>query len=132
MGMPLPAGKVKLYQRDQSGSVQMLGEDQINHTPRNERVSLVVGRSFDVVASRKRTNFTRLAPNWVRQTFEIEVRNRKETAETVNVIERNWGDWKVTEKSQEFTKLDSNTIQFAVTLKPNEVKTVRYTVETKW
>jgi hypothetical protein len=132
LGMPLPKGKVKVYQRDQSGSVQLLGEDEIGHTPRDERVSLVVGKSFDVVSTRKRTNFTRISDRSVRESFEIEVRNRKETAETVYVIERHYSDWSITEKSQPFEKLDSNTAQFVVELKPGQVKKVVYTVETKW
>ena len=132
LGMALPKGKVKVYQRDQSGSVQLLGEDQINHTPKNEKISLVVGKSFDVVSTRKRTNFSRISDRLVRESFEIEIRNRKETSETVYVLERHYGDWKITDKSQDFTKLDSNTAQFIVDLKPNEVKKVVYTVETKW
>ncbi len=132
LGMALPAGKIRVYQRDKSGSVQLLGEDQITHTPRNEKVSLVVGKSFDVVSTRKRMNFTRLSERSVRETFEIEVRNRKETDETVFVLERHWGEWKVTAKNFEFTKLDSNTMQFELALKPNEVKKIQYTVDTKW
>jgi hypothetical protein len=132
LGMPLPQGKMKVYQRDNSGSVQLLGEDQINHTPRNEKLSLVIGRSFDVVSSRKRTNFTRINDRSVRESFEIEIRNRKETDEQVYVLERHYGDWSIREKSQDFTKLDSETAQFIVDLKPNEVKKVSYTVETRW
>ncbi len=132
LGMPLPKGNVKVYQRDASGSVQLLGENSIDHTPRNEKLSLVVGRSFDVVSSRKRTNFSRISDRSVSETFEIEVRNRKETSESVHVLERHWGDWRVTKKNQDFEKLDSNTADFVVTLKPNEVKTVSYTVETRW
>ncbi|MFZ4508428.1 MAG: DUF4139 domain-containing protein [Fimbriimonas sp.] len=132
LGMPLPKGKFKVYQRDESGSVQLLGEDNIDHTPRNEKLSIVVGRSFDVVANRKRTNFERLSERSVRQTFEIEVRNRKATPETIHILERHWGDWRVTAKSQEFIKLDSNTMQFVVTPKANQVLKVTYSVETKW
>ena len=132
LGMPMPKGNVKVYQRDQSGSVQMLGEDQIDHTPKDEKISLVVGRSFDVVAERKRTNFQRLGPNSVRESFEIEVRNRKDTPETVLVWERHWGDWKVTEKNMDFKKLDANSFQFTVALKAGESRKVVYTIETKW
>ena len=132
LGMPLPKGKLKVYQRDKSGSVQLLGEDQINHTPRNERLSIVVGRSFDVVTSRKRMSFKRLGPSSFLETFRIEVRNRKEVPKTVTVLERHYGDWRITQKSQPFTKLDSNTAQFLVELKPNEVRTVEYSVQTKW
>lgn len=132
LGMPLPEGTVKVYQRDRSGSVQMLGEDRIQHTPRNERIRLAIGRSFDVVAERKRTMFQRLAPNITRETFQIEVRNRKEVAETVHVIERAWGDWQVSRNNMDFERLDANAFQFVVTLGPNETKVVEYTIETRF
>jgi hypothetical protein len=92
----------------------------------------VVGRSFDVVTSRRRTDFKRISDRAVSESFEIEVRNRKEVDETVHVYERHWGDWRVTAKSQEFVKLDANTMDFVVNLKPNEVRKVTYTVETRW
>ncbi len=132
LGMPLPKGKMRIYQRDKSGSVQLLGEDQIDHTPRNEKVSLVVGKTFDVVSTRKRTNFTRISDRSVSETFEVEVRNRKEEPTTVNVWERHYGDWKVRDNNLNFKKLDSDVMEFVLELKPNEVKTVRYTVETHW
>lgn len=132
LGMPLPQGKVKVYQRDKSGSVQMLGEDQIDHTPKDEKLTLAVGRSFDVVASRKRTNFRRISDRVVEETFEIEVRNRKETPETVYVMERKWGDWEVLSKTMAFDKLDSTTMQFTLKLKAGEVQKVTYTVRTTW
>lgn len=132
LGIPLPAGTVKVYQRDKSGSVQMLGEDRIDHTPKNEKISLVVGKSFDVRATRKRKNYRRINDRTFEQSFEIEVRNRKDTAETVHVLERMWGDWKITAKNADFEKLDANTAQWVVELKPNEVKTVTYTVVTTW
>ncbi|MFX7586089.1 hypothetical protein ABTK07_19305, partial [Acinetobacter baumannii] len=80
----------------------------------------------------KRTNFTRISGNQVQESFEIELRNRKETPETVDVLERHWGDWRVTEKSMDFTKEDANTMKFSVPLQPNEVRKVSYTVITKW
>lgn len=132
LGMPLPAGRFRIYQRDKSGSTQMLGEDRISHTPRNEKLSLVVGRAFDVVATRKRLNFQVISSNHYREQYEVEVRNRKEVPETVYVLERHWGDWNILEKSQTFEKLDANTIQFVMKLKPNEVAKVSYTVDTKW
>lgn len=132
LGMPLPKGRVRIYKRDDSGSVQMLGEDNINHTPKDEKLSLVVGRAFDVVGTRKRTNFVRLSPNQVQESFEIEVRNRKDAPETVNVLERHWGDWNVTDHNLPFTKEDASTMQFVLNLKANEVQKVTYTVTTRW
>lgn len=132
LGMPMPAGKVRLYSRDGSGSVQFVGEDQINHTPRDEKISLTVGRSFDVRADRKRTDFKRLTQNSVRESFEIEVRNRKKTDETVYLYERHWGDWKVTDKSDNFVKEDANTMVFELKLKAGEERKITYSVDTKW
>jgi hypothetical protein len=132
LGIPLPKGKFRIYQRDKEGSVQLLGEDQIDHTPRNEHVSLVVGRSFDIVATRKRTDYKKISDREFRETFAIEIRNRKETPDTVFVLERHWGDWHIVDKSQDFTKLDAQTIQFGVPLQPNQVRTVTYTVDTKF
>lgn len=132
MGIPLPKGKFKVYQNDSSGSSQMLGEDQIDHTPKNEKVSLTIGRAFDIRATRKRTNFTRLSANVFRETFEIEIRNRKDTPETVFDYERHWGDWNVDNSSMPYNKLDSNLFSYEVHLGPNETKKVTYTVTTSW
>ena len=132
LGMPLPAGRFRIYQRDQSGSVQLLGEDSIQHTPKNEKVSLFVGTAFDVVANRKRLSFKRVAAREVREEFEIVVRNRKATAETVELLERHFQDWSIEKTSESFTKEDANTMRYMLDLKPDESRTVTYTVFTKW
>ena len=132
LGMPLPKGTVKVYQRDSSGSVQMLGEDAIDHTPKDETVTLSIGRSFDIVASRKRTNFQRLGPTTTRETFEIDVRNRKDVSDTVHVYERHYGDWHVDKKSMDYTKLDAWTMDFLLNLNAGEEKVITYTVTTQW
>lgn len=132
LGMPLPKGKIKVYQRDKSGSVQMLGEDEIDHTPKDEKLSLVVGKSFDVVASRKRLNYKRINDRTFEQTFEIEIRNRKEVAETVFLLERHYGDWRVTQNSMNWEKMDAMTMQFEVKLQAGQTQKVTYTVRTQW
>jgi hypothetical protein len=132
LGIPLPQGTVKVYQRDKSGSVQMLGEDRIQHTPQGERISLVVGRSFDIVAERKRLNFRRLSDRSFEQTFEIQLRNRKEVADRVHIWERHYGDWSIPKSSMEWKKLEATVMEFVVDLKAGETKTITYTVVTKW
>lgn len=136
MGMPLPMGNFKVFQRDGSGSLQLLGEDRIEHTPKDEKISLFVGRAFDVIGERKRTAFEYIRRGTstigARESFEIELRNRKETSESVTVIERYWGDWKVTAASHPYERTSAETIQFLVKLKPNEVQKVTYTVENRW
>lgn len=133
LGMPLPAGTVKVFQRDSSGQLQMLGEDRIGHTPRDEEVTLDVGRAFDVVVERKRTAFTWLDNRrGARESFAIEIRNRKETPDQVTIWERFWGEWVISNASQSHTKLDAGTVQWVVDLKAGEVKTLTFTVETRW
>lgn len=136
LGMPLPKGTLKVFQRDSKGSVQMLGEDTIEHTPKDEKLSLVVGRAFDVVAERKRTKFewigSMASRRGMRETFEIELRNRKETAETVVVLERHWGQYRILDKTMDFKQLDSETLEFTADLKAGETRVIRYTVETTW
>lgn len=132
LGMPLPKGTIKVYQRDASGSVQMLGEDRIDHTPKDETVSIAIGHAFDVVASRKRLSFRRLSGTSVEETFEVEVRNRKDEADTIYLYERHFGDWRVREKSMDFKKLDANTMEFVLNLKAGETRKVTYTVVTNW
>jgi hypothetical protein len=132
LGMPIPKGILKVYQTDKSGSVQMLGEDNVDHTPRNESIKLKVGRAFDVVANRKRTDFKRLSDRSFRQTFEIEVRNRKQTEETITVLESAYGQWKVVSKNVEFTKLSNERLQFVVKVGADEAKKIVYSIETTW
>lgn len=132
LGMPLPKGRFRIYQRDASGSTQLLGESSIEHTPRDEKIVLNVGRSFDVVANRKRTNYERMGDRGARETFEIEVRNRKSEPTEVTLIERKWGEWKIVKTSQDWTKADANAAVYTVKLAAGEVKKVTYTVETRW
>ncbi len=132
LGMPMPQGKVKVYQSDKSGSMQMLGEDRIQHTPRNESLRLTLGRAFDVIATKKRTNYTKLGDRGARESYELEMRNRKEVEDTVTVYEAFYGQWKIVEKSQEFVKVNSERAAFVVKVGPDQVKKVTYTVETRW
>ncbi|RMG24533.1 MAG: hypothetical protein D6724_05920 [Armatimonadetes bacterium] len=132
LGMPLPKGKVRVYKRDASGQVQMVGEDLIDHTPREEKFSLYVGDAFDIAAERRRVSFRRIANNVVEETFEIKVRNRKKVAETVEIIEHGWGDWEILNETQKSEKVDSNTFKYTLTLQPDQEGVVRYTIRTTW
>lgn len=128
MGMPLPAGTVRVYKADRRGNVQFLGEDAIGHTPRNETVRLYVGDAFDVVGTRRDVSNRRINDRTREITVEIEIRNRKETPVEVDVVERVfWGEWEIREATHEHERLDARTAQFTVSLGPDETETVRYT-----
>ena len=133
LGMPMPAGKFRLYQRDTKGSLQFIGEDTIKHTPRDEKVSLSIGKAFDVKASHKRTAYVVTSKRSSKSMYEVEFRNRKEEAQTVYYTNHfQNAQWKVSENSDPFVKEDSNSIVFELKLKPGEVKMVTYQVEYKW
>ena len=128
MGMPLPAGKVRVYKQDRRGNLQFLGEDQIGHTPTGETLRLYVGDAFDVVGTRREVSNRRIDDRTREVTVEVEVRNRKETAAAVDVVERAfWGDWRLREQSHPGEKLDARTYLFPLTLPAGETVTVRYT-----
>ena len=131
MGMPLPAGTVRLYKADRDGQLQFLGEDNIGHTPRNEELRLYVGDAFDVVAERKIVSNERISDNVYEQTVEVEVRNRKETSTQVTVVEPVYGDWTMRNESHPHEKLDAYTIAFPLTIGAGETATVRYTVRVR-
>ncbi len=128
MGMPLPAGTVRLYKADRDGQLQFLGEDNIGHTPRNEELRLYVGDAFDVVATRRIVGNERISDRVSEQTVEIEVRNRKEDAAEVTVVEPVYGDWTLRNQSHPHEAIDAYTIAFPLTIPAGETTTVRYTV----
>ncbi len=132
MGMPLPKGRVRVYKLDDTGSQQFIGEDEIDHTPKDEKIRLYIGDAFDVVGDYKRTNYTKIADNVVEESFEVKIRNHKKTEVTVKVVDHVWSDWKVTAKSHEFTKKDASTIEFPVTVAPDKEATITYTIRTTW
>jgi len=135
LGIALPAGKLRFYRRDDSGQLQFVGENQIDHTPRNETVRVTTGNSFDLVGERKQTNFrVDTSEKWVNETFEIKLRNRKKEPVEIRVVEHlyRWSNWNITAKSDDFVKKDAQTIEFRVPVKPDEERTITYTVHYSW
>ena len=136
LGIALPAGKLRFYRRDNDGQLQFVGENQIDHTPRNETVRVTTGNAFDLVGERKQTNFrVDTSEKWMDETFEIKLRNRKKDAPAeIRIIEHlyRWSNWNITAKSDDFVKIDAQTIEFRVPVKPDEERTVTYTVHYSW
>jgi hypothetical protein len=136
MGMALPKGKVRLYKRDEAdGSLEFIGEDEIDHTPRDETIKLHIGDAFDVVGERKRTNFSiDVNAHVITESFEIRVRNHK--AEPVEVLIKEslyrWSNWEIVQSNQKWTKYDSNTIHFPVKVDKDGEQVVTYTVKYTW
>ena len=136
LGAPLPAGRIRVSQLDDAdGSLEFIGEDVIDHTPRNESVRIRLGSAFDVIGERTQTSFNvDSRAHWIEESFEITVTNRK--TEPVEVVVREhlfrWANWKVEQASDEFEKEDARTIVFPLTIAADGGKTVRYTVRYTW
>ena len=137
LGIPLPAGRVRFYRQDtDGGQVEFTGENQIEHTPKDETVRIYTGNAFDITGERKQTRFqSDMRPGgFLDESFEIKLRNHKTEAATVRVVEHlyRWSNWKITEESQAHRQTDSRTVEFEVPLQPNEEKTVTYTAHYTW
>ena len=128
LGMPMPAGIVRVYQADSRGGVQFAGEDRINHTPKDETIDLKIGNAFDVVAERKQTDFQRIGSNTYEVEYEVTLRNRKTSAITVEVNEPVGGTWTILRSSHQWTKTDAWAAQFMVPVNAGATQVVRYRV----
>jgi hypothetical protein len=131
LGLPLPKGTVRVYKADKAGSLQFIGEDQIDHTPKDELVKVKMGEAFDVVGKRKQMEFKRIARNISELSWEITLRNHKTEEVTVRVDEPVPGDWEVLSASHTYEKVDARTLRFDVAIpKDGEVK-ITYRVRVK-
>ena len=136
LGQPLPKGRTRFYRRDDAdGRLEFTGENTIDHTPRNERVRIYTGDAFDIVGERKRMDYTlNNRQDQAEESFEIKVRNRKTTPVEVRVTEKlyRWVNWQILQKSHEFEKTDSQTIEFRVTVPADGETVVTYRVRYDW
>jgi len=135
LGIPLPKGKVRVYQRDDDGKEQFIGEDEIDHTPKNEEVRLYLGNAFDIVGERAQKDFKSFANGRVvEETVEIKVRNHKAESAEVQIYEHpwRWNQWEIVNASGEWTKVDQSTLKFPVKIGKDEEKVVRYTIRYSW
>ncbi len=136
LGIPLPAGRVRVLKRDEAdAALEFIGEDVIQHTPKNEQVMIKLGSAFDVVGERKQTNYEiDTLRDWLTESFEIKLRNHKDEPVQVIVKENlfRWINWSITESSQKYEKQDARTIHFPIKVPANGETTVKYTVEYTW
>jgi hypothetical protein len=135
LAIALPKGKLRFYRRDTDGHLEFIGENTIDHTPKDETIRIYTGNAFDVVGERKRINY-HLDSNqhWMDESFEIHVRNHKKEAVNVRVVEHlyRWTNWKLAEQSHDSTKKDAQTIEFPVTVAPDGEQVITYTVHYSW
>ena len=128
LGMPMPAGVVRVYQSDASGGTQFVGEDRIGHTPKDETLNLKIGNAFDVVAERKQIDFEKIAGSTYEVEYEITVRNHKAVPVAVEVNEPLGGTWRMLRSSHEWTKTAAWAAGFQVPVAANGSATLTYRV----
>ncbi len=132
LGIPLPKGTVRVYKKDSSGAEQFVGEDSIDHTPKDETVRLRVGDAFDVVADRTQTDYRAISPREAEGAYEVSIRNRKAEPVTVTVREPIGGDWRIVTSSLPGKKLDAATIEFEVPVPAGQEVKLTYRVRVRW
>ncbi len=134
LGMPLPKGTIRVYKQDSDGGNQFIGEDNIDHTAKDETIRLNVGNAFDVVGERTQTNFSKTSDRSIEETYQIKLRNHKTEAVEVRAVEHlfRWSNWQILRSSTDYTKLDAQTIEFRVPIGPDAEQTVTYTVKYTW
>ncbi|HEV2739033.1 MAG TPA: DUF4139 domain-containing protein [Candidatus Elarobacter sp.] len=134
LGIPLPKGAVRVYKRDNSGTAQFVGSDNIDHTPKGETVRLHLGDSFDVTARKKQTDYrvTPGTPYRYDSAYEIVLRNAKTVPQNVVVVEPIPGDWTILQSSAPYVKSSSSTATWSLTVPPNGATTLTYRVQVKY
>lgn len=131
LGIPLPKGTVRVYKKDTDGSAQFIGEDTIDHTPKDEKFFLTLGNAFDVVAERRQTEYRVISSCVHESAFEVKIRNHKKDPVKVRVLEPLGGDWEMLSHSHEYEKLDAFNVEFAVPVEPDEEAVLTYKVRVK-
>jgi hypothetical protein len=128
LGVPMPAGVVRVYQQDSGGGVQFVGEDRIGHTPKDETLNLKIGNAFDVVAERKQVDFEKITSNVYEMEYEITLKNHKPSPIAVEVNEPIGGTWRVLNSSHTWTKTDAWAAQFQVPVNADGTAVLRYRI----
>jgi hypothetical protein len=131
LGMPLPKGKLRVYKADSKGDLQFIGEDLIDHTPKDEKVRVFLGEAFDITCERKKTDVVDLGGWHKRETYEIKLKNHKKDDIVVTVIESTpgWHEWHITRSNFEFKKVDAYKVEFQIPVKSDGEEVLTYTIE---
>jgi len=131
LGLPLPGGRVRIYERDASGAVQFTGETAIRHTPENEKLTLDVGAAFDLAGERRQVSSRRITEREREWSVEVKLRNRKARAVTIVVEEPVPSDADVVSRSHEFTRKDAGTLQFEIAVPAGQEAILIYTARSR-
>ena len=128
LGLALPAGRVRVYQVNPQGGQEFIGEDNIEHTPKNEKVTVRIGNAFDIAAERAQKDFRRISPAVSETDIEVKLRNHKKETVEIVVVDHFWGDWEIIRESQPHQQPTATKCEFRVTVEPEQEAVITYTV----
>jgi len=132
LGLPLPKGKIRVYKTDDDGAQEFIGEDQIDHTPVDEKVRIFLGNAFDLTGERVQQSTRRISDRAREESYAITLRNHKDDNVDILVVEHIWGDWTVLDNSHAFTKKDVRTLEFRVPVPAKGEAVLTFKVLLKW
>ncbi|HYM20515.1 MAG TPA: DUF4139 domain-containing protein [Candidatus Kapabacteria bacterium] len=132
MGMPLPEGTVRIMKRDKDGSLELAGEDHIQHTPRDEEITLKAGNAFDLLGERTVTDSKRLGDRSSQESIQITLKNRKDEDVTIDVYENLGSGWEITKSSNDYEKKSASEVVFHIPVKARTEEKMAYTVIRSW
>jgi hypothetical protein len=132
LGIPLPKGTIRVYKEDKDGSLQFVGEDRIDHTPKDEKFKIKIGEAFDVVGERVQTEYKRLGRNLFEVAFEVSLRNHKNEDIKVFVEEPIPGDWEMLSKTHPYEKVNAHLIRFEVPVAKDKEEKVKYRIRFRY
>jgi hypothetical protein len=132
LGIPLPKGTVRVYKAAADQSLQFIGEDVIDHTPKDEKVKIKMGEAFDVVGERTQRDWKKIAWNLYETEWDVELRNHKAEDTEVTMVEPVPGDWEIVKSSHPYSKVEAHTLQYVVKVPKDGKVTVNYRVRMRW
>jgi hypothetical protein len=132
LGLPLPKGRVRVYKRDSDGSLEFIGEDDIDHTPADEKIRLSLGNAFDISGERVQKDSKKTGNRSRQDVIEIKLRNHKKDAVLITAVEHFWGDWKIDQTTFPFVKKDASSAEFKVPVPSDGESLLTFTVNVKW
>lgn len=131
LGIPLPAGRVRVFQRDTDGSQEFIGEDNLDHTPRDEKVRVTIGNAFDIAVERVQKDYRQISNTVYEQDIEVKLRNRKSDTVTIVIVDYSWGDWEITKSSLPVRKVSASKFEFDAVAPPDKEVVLTYTIRNR-
>ena len=131
LGMAIPAGRVRIYQEDTDGSEEFIGEDNVEHTPKDEKIRVRTGEAFDIAVERLEKNYRRITDRVQERDYEVKLRNHKDEPVDIVVVDWFYGDWEILQSSHEYEKASARKVEFTVRAAPDKEIVLTYTVRSR-